>query len=174
MYLAGLSLLPLLSSSHSHQPWHLGQPGKRLCCRLREMLGRLSLAVHRLLSPFCSIFPINKVPGETLARWVLGLSCRKLPPFSISFFLSTWSHLQLLILSLLLLSLPSQASSLSSVSSLPFGLFLLCGSALPLPQPATSSLPLQTFFCFSPPIFLLPFSSMVPQKQTHRETTYCS
>lgn len=117
------------------------------------MLRRLSLAVHRLLSPFCSIFPINKVPGETLARWVLGLSCRKLPPFSVSFLLSTWSHLQLLILSLLLLTLPSRASSLSSVSSLPFGLFLRCGSALPLPQPATSSLPLQTFFCFSPPYF---------------------
>lgn len=71
---------------------------------------------------------------------------------------------------LLLLTLPSRASSLSSISSLPFGLFLRCGSALPLPQPATPSLTLQTFFCFSPPIFLLPFSSRVPQKQTHRET----
>lgn len=50
------------------------------------MLGRLSLAVHRLLSPFCSIFPINKVPGETLARGSLGCPVENYPPFLFLFY----------------------------------------------------------------------------------------
>lgn len=147
----------------THQPWPLGQPGSNLCCRLGEMLGHLSPAVHPHLPSI--LFHLPHQQGRWRDPGMSGPSGRPVenqPPF-----LSSRSHLQLLIFVMPPITSPSSCplsaqSPLSQVGSSDL-IF-----PLPFTPPATPSLTLRTSFCFSPPVFLL----HSPQK--HRETTYCS